>query len=180
MPRIELPKDNWAELREPDEVSERGRRPILSAITRVTPAGWEALKKLNPEEVKAAVGSGEPNDEVVAKVSTLANDDLAALQAANDWCIVALVREWSFAQPITIDGALDLPGAAYDLLRDACAPAIETLFVSFEPVVEAGKVDPDSPFVPSTESNGHSKAEISTLETPSPPSGEPISSSSSV
>ena len=165
--RIDLPNDNWAELREPSEVSERGRRPVVSSLNRVSQAGWKALESMSATQVKDAVATDDK------EATGLPSADLEAIATANDHCIVALVREWSYKLPLTIDGCLDLPGPAYDKLRDACAPAVQSLFVSFEPTVN----EPDSPFVPSSESNGHSREDQSIVEIPSRPNSEPISSS---
>jgi len=167
--RIDLPNDNWAELREPSEVSERGRRPVVSSLNRVSQEGWKVLGNLTESQVTDAVANTEAKEATLG----LPAADLEAIQTANDQCIVALVREWSYKLPLTIDGCLDLPGPAYDKLRDACAPAVQSLFISFEPTVN----EPDSPFVPSSESNGHSREDQSIVEIPSRPNGEPISSS---
>lgn len=176
--RIELPEDNWAELRDPSEVPERLRRPIVECYSRVAKETFNLIESMGPDQIAKAVASDNPED-LDAKAYELYRQippaEKAALFETNDHCINAMVKEWSFELPCTIDGVLDLPHDSYDALKVACAPVVKDLFVKFSP-----SADPKSPTVPSSASNGHSGAEPSTAETPSPPSGEPISSLGSI
>ncbi len=158
---IQLSADNWAELRDPRDISERLRRPIVRAITRVSREGWLAIQA-PPEQ-------GPDGNPLPPRLPA---EDLEAFGEANDAGIVALVKAWSYPAPVSIDAVLDLPAADYDRLRAAVAPLIGEMFTSFEP-----SQDPDSPIAPSSDSATRSEGGS---QTDSQMSGEPIASSNSV
>ena len=121
---ITLSKDNWAELRPPEDVSERLRRPIRRALGRVR---LEIMKA--GQDANAAIeGNGPEVDQARVEASTIAMqragitaDEMDAFTEANDAMVVALVAKWSYDRPITLDNVVDLPGADYDKLRDVVA-----------------------------------------------------------
>jgi hypothetical protein len=119
MPNIDVP-NGWIELRDPKLVSERLRRPIMAKASQ-----------LSASSNKAAEG------EVDA-------DSLNGMFEFNDLLAVALVKAWSFEEPITVDGMLDLPTASYDAIQKIVAPLLSELLPSFEASPEA-----DSPTDPS-------------------------------
>lgn len=182
--RIDLPDDNWAELRDPAKVTEAARRPVLRNIARLAPETRDALSEA--EQIESAAKNGTDEEKAEAKLmqaqrlAGIQDADLDRLEAANDHAIVAFVSAWSYEQPVTLEAALQLPYAAFNALREAVAPLVLEVLVDFTPKVdEGGAVDRDSPFVPSVESNGHSEEGPSIIAIPSPTSGEPINSSAS-
>ena len=117
----------WLVLRDPKEVPERLRRPILlkgNAIAKQT----------------AAIANGS------VEASNIDEDTLAGMFAFNDLLAVALISEWSFAEPITVEGLGNLPGKTYDSVQKIVAPLITAVMPDFEPSPEE-----DSPTVPSDE-----------------------------
>lgn len=113
--KLDLPDGAWALLRDPAKVPERLRRPVLTLTTRLNP------------QIKAM--RDNPGDEGVV----LDADVLERFEDLNDLVIVALVAEWSFELPISIESVGDLPGDAYDLLRRESAKAIKELLPDFSP-----------------------------------------------
>jgi hypothetical protein len=144
--REQLPNGGWADLRDNAEVSERLRRPIRAIQIKLAKdpafAGVvaEAAKK-GPDAVKDMAESE------AAKMATEMGDESAALlDELNDRCIMARVAGWSYEVPVTLDALLDLPGPAYDRLKQLCAEgALEG--TDFSP-----SQDENSPTVPSTAS----------------------------
>lgn len=118
--KIVLPDGGWALLREPEAVPERLRRPVNAHAVAL-------------QDFVNADG------EVTAMSPTV----LAALEDMNDRLVVALVAEWSFDAPITLEAVLDLPGAVYDALRAAVTPLAVRMMPDFDPTP-----DPASPTSP--------------------------------
>lgn len=104
MSRVDLPDGQWAELFDPKKLSERRRRPYLSAMTAYTSSLYTL--PLNDE--------GKPDSRAYGP----AQDDL--LNGAVDLLVVGLVKAWSFEFPIETDALLDLPTDTFDALRVAC------------------------------------------------------------
>jgi hypothetical protein len=112
----------WIQLRDPELVPERLRRPVF-------------------EKSVQGVAFAE-SDEVNA-------DSISFFSEFNDLLAIAMISEWSFAAPITLDGLLDLPIKAYDDVRNAVAPFIEKLIPDF-----GVDVDPKAVTEPLNESAG--------------------------
>ena len=163
MSRIDLPSGGWAELKEPEQVLERHRRPISRAITRLSQEAWQILIKLEADKV-TAVTNGDVV-ETAALADRFSEADLDAFSDANDWGVVALVSAWSFQEPLSLESVQNRTAPDYDALRNACAPAVGRLFVDFSPTR-----DSDSPTAPSSDSATRS-GEVSL--TSSPTTGEP-------
>jgi len=123
MARHEL-SNGWVELRDPKHVSERNRRPIIAKAT--------AMK---------AVAEKFTDDDSDA----FSEDEFNALYSFNDLVAVALIREWSWDQPVSVDGLLDLDAVDYDAILKLTAPLVSEMMPSFEPDPE----NPDSPTEPS-------------------------------
>jgi hypothetical protein len=134
--RIELPNGAWANLRTPSAVPERLRRPVTKAMFVI--ASGSAGKALL--EVKEDL----TDEEKAAQVAQSLNPDTLDLYSSlNDLLIVARVSEWSFELPITLDGVLDLPSSAYEILQEVTAKGITEMMPNF-----ATSDDKDSPTHP--------------------------------
>ena len=169
MPNIvTLSGGNHAELRPPEEISERLRRPITRALARVSAAGWAAMRVADKAQ---KLKDGETlNDEELAALQ-LSEADIVAFGDANDYGVVGLVKHWTRPEPITLDSVLDLPAPDYDALRAAVAPLVSRLIIDF-----GASKDSDSPTEPSSASATRSEG---AEQTTSPESGGPTGSSSS-
>lgn len=111
----------WVELREPEEVPERLRRPIVS----ITMAGIPLQAKLdalieNPEQAEAG------DLQTFMQFSTEFGDKAA----------LAFIKEWSFPDPITSESIQDLPSKVFDEIQAAISPLANRLLPNFG-------VDPD-------------------------------------
>lgn len=135
--RVTLPNGAWADFRPVSDITERMRRPIKKLSTQLTshPEFVEAVTSAQGKELTQA------EQLRIAGAMGAAYDTLEELQ---DRLVCAAVRGWSFAQEITPDGLLDLPGIALDALREHASPYMSALNPSFEPTTES-----DSPTVPS-------------------------------
>jgi len=140
---IELPRGAYAILRDPAEVPERYRRPIVAAQL-----GFASSK----QALAAAQTFIATDDQAVsedarldAAADLIGAGALSAIDDISDLLIVALVDSWSFSQPITVDGVLDLPSSAYRALREAVEPYLSALMPEFTP-----NPDPASPTHPSS------------------------------
>lgn len=130
MVKQKIGADGWVVLRDPQHVAERYRRPIIAKATSMQRAA---------AKVTSEIESGEG----------ISEDEFLNLYAFNDLVAVALVKEWSWSQAVSIDGLLDLPAKDYDEILKLTAPLVTELMPSFEPDVEEN--DPLSPFESSGE-----------------------------
>ena len=96
----------WVELRNPVEVPERLRRPVVHASI-------DAQRFADLEE------------------GDFTGADMNQLQVLNDLVAIALVKEWSFDAAISLDGLLDLPSGAYDELLALVSPQVGELMPNF-------------------------------------------------
>ena len=147
-------EDSWAKIRDAKELTVGGQRKIQQAVVRVSQEAQETMRR---NEKRRKGTEAEP--------LVLTPADFQALNDANDACVLALVTEWSFEEPITIEGLQELPLQDYAKLQAICAPAVRSATVDFAPS-EDNQVDPNSPFGNSSGSNGHSEAESSTVAFP--------------
>jgi hypothetical protein len=188
VPRLELSGGNWAELVDISEITERRRRPMLAALARISRDGRDLLQAQSL--LKLAVGrraaaEADGDEEAVASANMTVEvlraemegkdftpGDLDVFNELNDLCIVAMVREWSFPEPVSVETVVDRKAPDFNALREACAPAVQSLYVDF-----SADKDPDSPTSPSSASAGHSRESRSTSGSPSIPSSEPTASS---
>lgn len=136
MQKVELTEGAWAEFDDPKRVPERKRRAVIDKIA-------SGVSNETREVIAAAAAKGEqPTEEVMAKIE---GSDLTTMLETIDVAIVALVSSWSFDVEPSLDALLDLPGADYDLLRDAAMPLVDQLSPNFEP-----NPAPTSPTAPSS------------------------------
>jgi hypothetical protein len=157
MRRVSLAtEESWAMVRDAKELTVGGQRRIQQAVVRVSPEAQETMRR-NEKRRKGT----EPEPLV------LTPSDFEALNEANDACVLALVTSWSFEEPVTMEGLQELPLQDYEKLRAICAPAVRAATVDFSPPdPDDTKVDPNTPFGNSSESNGHSEVESSTVAFP--------------
>ena len=99
--------NGWVVLRDPQSVSEKHRRPVFEKSAE----GMGFTEEASPEAVRF-------------------------FNEFNDLLAVALVEEWSFDAPITVEGLLELPGRTYDDVRRLVTPFLGELIPDFG-------VDPD-------------------------------------
>lgn len=175
--RVELSDGGWAELRTVKEISEGRRRPISKAISQLSPEGlatMEQMKEFLEEDSDGNVVIKKSVEELASKNLRFSAADLDIFSTANDYCILALVKQWDVKDedgrqlPLTMEAILNLKAEDYDRLRLVCAPAAGSLFVNF---VDGAK-DPQSPFVHSNGSSESSKEVPSSMKASPSPSGE--------
>lgn len=94
MQRVSLP-GGWVDFREPEDVPERLRRRVTTMASKAASLA-SVLQTKSDEEAAEAV------------------NDLEFLLEFNDAVAICLVMGWSWDVPVTADGLLDLPAAAYD------------------------------------------------------------------
>jgi hypothetical protein len=111
----------WIEIRDAKEVPERLRRPIVELTMSGVP--------LQPhmEAMQNDLASVDPA--VVAQFMQYS-------AKFNDKAILALVKEWSFPDPVSEESIMDLPAGVFDEIQTAIAPFISELLPNFG-------VDPD-------------------------------------
>lgn len=95
----------WVELREPNLVPERLRRPVFEKSI----AG------------QSLVDEGKDLDEATLKFFSEFNDVLA----------VAMISAWSFDGPVSLEGLMDLPSRSYDDIRKLVTPYVSDLIPDF-------------------------------------------------
>ena len=142
--RVALPHDGHAILRDPAEVPERHRRPIVAAQLGFASSkqALAAAQTFIATEGDQAVSEDARLD---AAADLIGAGALSAIDDISDLLIVALVDSWSFSQPITVEGVLDLPSSSYRALREAVEPYLSALMPEFTP-----NPDPASPTHPSS------------------------------
>lgn len=123
--KINLPGENWALLRDPGDVSERLRRPFVNLQRRLIGSGvGKVLMDLAPD---GDVEKVDDRKTMEALRPVIADPDFEIIEDLNDLLVVALVAEWSFEAPVTLDAVLDLPNAVRTALVTACEPLVGPL-----------------------------------------------------
>jgi hypothetical protein len=107
----------WVQLRDPELVPERLRRPVFM------------------KSIQAAT--------LVESDDDINENAMSFFSEFNDLLAVAMVSEWSFDSPITVDGLQDLPSKSYDDIREAVSPFISKLIPDFGVDVDP-KADTDN------------------------------------
>lgn len=116
--KVEFP-GGWAKLRDPEDVPERLRRPLAKVQRHLLGSGvGDVLIQ------REAMGEVKESDLTALIKPVLASDDWELLDDSGDYLIVALVEEWSFEFPISIETVQGLPGRAYKALRAECDPLL--------------------------------------------------------
>lgn len=142
---VQLPNGKTALFRDPDQVSERLRRPLMEAM-RGALAGVEEFKSL-PDGTILTDADGQPvakTDEEKGREMML-GDGALSMTEGGDRAILALLEQWDLEAPRTMDGLLDLPGETYRALYKAAAPSLFKLLPASFSVTS----DPQSPTTPS-------------------------------
>lgn len=138
MNKISLPDGAWAVLRDPQEITERQRRPLVRLQRRTIMKAAPTLAGLDLESMT-------PDDALAKLAPSLSDEDFDALEDIDDMVIVTLVDSWSFDLPITIDGSLDLPSKTRQALLEECHPLLARLLGDTS---DAEVLDPESPTAP--------------------------------
>lgn len=133
--RVELPRGNWVELRDPYEVSERERRPLkrffLAKGKSKDERGGDVIATPRAPQLGGVPVEDEDTDE-----------KLEMLESYERELMLFFATSWSFTQEITHGGLQDLPGYAYAAIDNAVGPRIEILFPNLS------KKDPENPTTP--------------------------------
>jgi hypothetical protein len=114
-------------------VPERLRRPYERVKTRMGVYAADIPQTLPEKEREMQAGIA------MMKQAPELMDEL------NDALLLALVEAWSYDVPVTLDGILDLPGPALDILVKKCKELAPRMMTNFEPTQDAA-----SPTVPSS------------------------------
>jgi hypothetical protein len=141
--RIDLPGGHWADIKAPDEISNRDRK----TLRRHAMAARGVAEKLADAGLLAPGQDPTSLDEATqAKIGRLIDaDDLDLTDAAQSAIIVAYVAAWDLGDLPTMDTVDDLPGPVFDRLAMVTAGLGDgTLDASPD-----GALDPGSPTVPS-------------------------------
>jgi len=104
----------WIELREPNLVPERLRRPVFE-------------KSVSGQSL---IEEGKDLDEQAMKFFSEFNDLLA----------IALISAWSFEGAVSLEGLMDLPSKTYDDIRKVVTPFVAELIPDFGADPEDPKV----------------------------------------
>ena len=96
--------NGWIELRDPESVPERLRRPVFEKSV-------EGTKLASTDEISS--------------------DAVKFFSDFNDLLAIALIGEWSFGDVISIDTLQDLPSKTYDDIRVAVSPLVTKLIPDF-------------------------------------------------
>ena len=134
MPRLELAHDNWAELREADEIPRKAARRFRKVLYSMASSA-----NVDPNATE------EQNAAEVGKSLLSSSDGMDGIEDRGEAMVLAAVREWSFGA-VCQEVLDDLPDAAVDAIYDACQAGgyIDALMPNFDT-----DPDPDSPTQPS-------------------------------
>jgi len=142
--KIDLPgEDNWAKLRDPEEVPEKLRRPLLALQRRSLVALGEELVSIEGRQPTAA----EAWRSLKARVDS---GELELEEQIEDRIVVAFVADWSYELPVTPESVGELPAGVVKALRKACEPLIGPLLGE---TTDDDVLDPQSPTVPANGSD---------------------------
>lgn len=136
MHRIDLPGGGWADIAEPDELSNRNRK----LVRRYAFPAYE-IRDHFPAPGPALDPGGPP----AATALDIAAGDMDIVSDMQAAFIVAYTVAWSFGDLPTMDTVDDLPGPVFDALAEATAAQGDG---SVDMSVD-GAINPASPTVPS-------------------------------
>src|SRR6185437_11261279 len=151
-----------ATFRDPEDLTERGRRLMLTAIMPLQSIASKIPERL----VRLAAGKGPEAEAAQAEVERLANatsitrQEAAASLEVRDAAIIALLQSWTLEDPLpTIDNLLDLGGPLLRALESAAEPFVQDVLKAARPTnFEPGEKVADSPFGGSSRSGSGSTA----------------------
>lgn len=119
----------WVDLREPEEVPERLRRPIVNVTMSGIPLESEMETIMNDPS------SADPEKLADFMKFTTEFGDLVAL---------AFIKEWSFPNAVSRESIMDLPGKVFDEIQAAISPLVAGLLPSFNATKDS-VLDPKAP-----------------------------------
>jgi hypothetical protein len=118
-------------IRDHDTLTERLNRPVEIAHNRGAPV----------RQRLEAAGFKSEDESTWGALSDLSSDDYDRLYAYKSVVIAAMVLKWPWPNPITPDGALDLPPGPFDELSTLCNEAWVGEELARDPDPLAGGVD---------------------------------------
>jgi len=160
--RIDLPGDQWADLRDPDEVTVGAKRRVL-----IIAAGLSgALGKIQAA-AEAAGGAVDPQADIGLTVEE--SEEFLRMQDAS---IVARLAAWSYDEPLpTMDDVTEMPSGRYEALVAASTQfAIDVANLGLD-MGTGGEPDPKDPTGASKPSGGRSKGASARKRTPKSSTG---------
>lgn len=162
--KVDLPSGAWAELRDPDLVTERLRKPVRRIQLRLgfdadlqEVVRWQGRMEREFKAAQEAAGEDfdpdafEPSELPPVRQDQMTDSQLDLLSDLTNAVAVALVEAWSYEAPVTADTIQDLPQRDYEALLEAVGKHRQALLPNFD-------VDPapDSPTEPSGASDAPS------------------------
>jgi hypothetical protein len=148
--RIDLPKGQHAVLRDPEDVTERGRRAYIDAEEQVY--SGLLVAGVDPRDFETAQDAVSADPEKVDK-EVLIRLGLAGVQSgmagkqrlSEDQLVAAFVVSWSYELPVNAESMLDIPSRARGVLVAECKKLAPAIAPDFEP-----NIDDASPTTPSS------------------------------
>lgn len=117
MHRVTLPDGGWADIRDADEVTTKGRRGIMVIAATLAP-----VMPLIGAEQEAAQADGRDLDVPTLLGKGMTEDQVDAMLRLGEATVVAFLAGWSYQEPLpTIATVGDLPAARFDALQAATA-----------------------------------------------------------
>lgn len=134
MPRIELPHEAWADIREADEIGRKAARKFRKVLYSMA-SGADIDPSKSQDEQALEVG----------KSMLSSANGMDGIEDMGEAMVLAAVSEWSFGA-VCQEVLDDIPDKALDIIYDACQKGgyIEALMPDF-----GTDPDPDSPTPPS-------------------------------
>lgn len=143
MSRHDLPSGAWVELREPGAITERQRRAVRLALSKLSPETQRLLDAAappqNPDDPASLLAYAEHQRKLA---EAMAGDDLERMFEVNSLVAASMIVRASFVADgarCTTDDVEDCPGRDFDELLRLAAPFLPAfLGVDFETRGEAG------------------------------------------
>ena len=134
--RLDLGHDNWAELRDADQIPRKAARRFRKVLYKVAAPAADVDQTLDDDAKAIAAG----------KALMASADGMDGIEEMAEAMVLAAVSDWSFGA-VEADTLDNMPDAAVQAIYDACQEQgfIEKLMPDFGP-----SPDPDSPTKPST------------------------------
>lgn len=144
MHRVELPAGQWADVRDPEEITTRGRRGIQAIAAGLTDA-LPKLKDADKDTDMASLG--------------LTESEMDAVMRLQEATVVAFLSAWSLPEPVpTLVTVGDLKASLFDALSAATAKGgADIASLSLDTSVGDGEPDPKEPSGVFASSDGLSK-----------------------
>lgn len=133
--RLELLHDQWAELREPDEIPRKAARRFRKVLYRLAAPASEVNQDLSAEAQATEVG----------KAMLASDEGMDGIEEMAEAMVLAAVSEWSFGS-VCAEVLDNIPDAAVDAIYASCQERgyIEKLMPDF-----GASAEDDSPTLPS-------------------------------